>query len=249
MKDKAYKRELDALHLHLVQWQTKAIERGDRTVIVFEGRDAAGKDGSIKALIPRLSVRNTRVAALPKPTERQKGQWYFQRFVEHLPTAGELVVFNRSWYNRAGVEPVNGFCTPEQTDAFLNEAPAFERIVTGEGVPLIKVWLDISRAEQAERLEDRATNPLKALKRSPLDEVAQSKWDAYTAARDAMLSRTNIPEAPWVCVRADKKDPARLNLIRWLLHALGAGEGVEAADPAVVFGFEAAALSDGRLER
>lgn len=249
MKDKAYKRELDALHLHLVEWQTRAIVEGRRTVIVFEGRDAAGKDGSIKALIPRLSTRNTRIAALPKPTERQRTQWYFQRFVEHLPSAGELVLFNRSWYNRAGVEPVNGFCTPEQAAAFLDEAPAFERMLTAESVQLIKVWLDISKDEQAERLQDRATNPLKALKRSPLDAVAQAKWDDYTAARDAMLTRTSTPEAPWVCVRADRKDPARLNLIRWLLGALGAGDGVEAADEAVVFAFEPSALTDGRLAR
>lgn len=249
MKDKDYKRELDALHLHLVQWQTRAIAEGRRTVIVFEGRDAAGKDGSIKALIPRLSTRSTRVAALPKPTERQKTQWYFQRFVEHLPSGGELVLFNRSWYNRAGVEPVNGFCTPEQAESFLNEVPAFERILVGEGVQLIKVWLDITKDEQAERLADRATNPLKALKRSPLDAVAQAKWEDYTAARDAMLTRTSTVEAPWTCVRADKKDPARLNLIRWLLAALAAGDGVEAADPAVVFGFEPSALTDGRLAR
>lgn len=249
MNDDKYQDRLDALSLPLVRWQTGAIARGDRTMVVLEGRDAAGKDGTIRALTPRLSQRNTRVVALPKPNERERGQWYFQRYVAHLPAAGETAIFNRSWYNRAGVEPVNGFCTPEQHAQFLEDAPRFEAMLVADGFTLIKVWLDVSKAEQAERLQERATDPLKALKRSPLDAVAQEKWDAYTAARDQMLTRTSTETAPWWVLRSDKKPRARLELIKALLHRLGAGEGVEAPDADVVFPFEVAALTDGRLER
>jgi polyphosphate kinase 2 len=232
----------------LVAWQQSAIKSGERTVIVFEGRDSAGKDGTIKRIVEHLSIRSTRVAALPKPTDRDRTQWYFQRYVAHLPAAGEIVLFNRSWYNRGGVEPVMGFCTPAEHKSFLNEAPVFESMLVASGIKLIKIWLDITKAEQAERLHDRRTDPLKALKVSPLDKVAQENFDDYTAARDEMLMRTHTATTPWVCVRADKKKKARIAVIRYLLSHVSE-DSVGPPDPDVLFGFEAEALTDGRLAR
>lgn len=252
MGDKTYDKALEKLQVALVRWQQLAMERGDKVLVIFEGRDTAGKDGSIKRIIEHLSIRQTRVVALPKPTETEQTQWYFQRYVSHLPHAGQIVIFNRSWYNRAGVEPVNRFCTKAQHETFLRDVPAFELMLAESGVKIIKLWLDIDKDEQAERLEARRTDPLKALKVSPLDEVAQSKWDAYTSARDEMLVRTNAEVAPWFCVRANDKKTARLEIIRHLLAEMAPAKlrkGIEAADPAVLFPFEADALSDGRLAR
>lgn len=244
--------ELEALQVALVRYQVDAIAKGHRDLVVFEGRDTAGKDGAIKRINEYLSVRNTRVVALPKPDERERSQWYFQRYVEHLPAAGELVILNRSWYNRGGVEPVMGFCTPEQNAVFLNETPVFERMLIGDGVRMVKLWLDISRKEQAARLEARKTNPLKALKISPLDAVAQEKWDDYSRARDEMLTRTHSAESPWVIVHTDKKPKARTAIMRHLLRALApedVARDIPEPDPEILYTFEAAALSDGRLER
>ena len=243
--------ELEALQVALVRFQQYAIEAGERDLVIFEGRDTAGKDGAIKRIVEHLSIRSTRVVALPKPTERERGQWYFQRYVEHLPAKGELVILNRSWYNRAGVEKVMGFSTPDEQETFLRDVPVFERMLTGSGVQVVKLWLDISRTEQAERLEARKTDPLKALKISPLDAVAQEKWDAYSAARDEMLRRTHTTDAPWIIVHTDKKPKARLNIMRHLLKQLAPPEIADAIsppDPDVVFPFEPAALTDGRLE-
>ena len=242
----------DELQLGLVQMQLAHAQTGDRTIIILEGRDSAGKDGTIKALTEHLSVRSTRVIALPKPNDREKTQWYFQRYVAQLPAAGELVIFNRSWYNRAGVEVVNGFSTPEEQAQFLKDVPDFERMLVESGIKLVKLWLDITKAEQKERLDDRASNPLKALKRSPLDAVAQDKWDDYTKARDAMLLATNCKVAPWICVRADEKKKAHKAVIRHVLRVLAPDEvakTVEAPDEKVLFPFEAKALKDGRLEK
>jgi len=242
----------DELQLGLVQMQLAHAQTGERAIIVLEGRDSAGKDGTIKALTEHLSVRSTRVVALPKPNDRQKTEWYFQRYVAQLPAAGELVIFNRSWYNRAGVEVVNGFSTPEEQAQFLKDVPDFERMLVESGIKLVKLWLDITKAEQKERLDDRASNPLKALKRSPLDAVAQEKWDDYTKARDAMLLATDSAVAPWICVRADHKKKAHKAIIRHVLRALAPDEvakTVEAPDKDVLFPFEAKALKDGRLER
>jgi polyphosphate kinase 2 len=242
----------DELQLGLVQMQLAHAQTGERTIIVLEGRDAAGKDGTIKALTEHLSVRSTRIVALPKPNDRQKTEWYFQRYVAQLPAAGELVIFNRSWYNRAGVEVVNGFSTPEEQAQFLKDAPEFERMLVESGIKLVKLWLDIAKAEQKERLDDRATNPLKALKRSALDAVAQDKWDDYTKARDAMLLATNCAVAPWICVRADRKKKAHEAVIRHVLRVLAPDEvakTIEAPDEKVLFPFEAKALKDGRLEK
>jgi polyphosphate kinase 2 len=250
--DEDYDREIEALQVALVRFQQHAIKAGEKDLVIFEGRDAAGKDGAIKRVTEHLSIRNTRVVALPKPTERETTQWYFQRYTHHLPAAGELVILNRSWYNRAGVEKVMGFSEPAQQETFLQDVPVFERMLVHSGVQIVKLWLDISQKEQARRLEARRTDPLKALKISPLDAVAQDKWDDYTKARDEMLTRSHTPEAPWFIVHTDKKKRARLAIMRHLLKQLAPpkiAKAVEAPDPDVLFAFEPAALHDGRLER
>ena len=242
--------DLANLQLALVQTQAAAQTSGDRTVLVLEGRDGAGKDGTIKRITEHLSPRATRVVALPKPSDRERTQWYFQRYAAHLPAAGELVIFNRSWYNRASVEVVMGFSTPAQQAEFLRDAPDFERMLVESGIKLVKVWLDISKDEQRQRLDARREDPLKALKVSDLDAVAQSKWDEYSAARDTMLNRTHTPLAPWVCVRADKKPRARKAVIRHLLHQIAPAniaKDVPAPDPEVLFPFTVEATKDGRL--
>ena len=251
-KSHDYDAELETLQLGLIKLQRHAIAKGHKLLVIFEGRDAAGKDGAIARLVEHLSPRATRVVALPKPSEREASEWYFQRYVGHLPAAGEVVVFNRSWYNRGGVEPVMGFCTPEQHRQFLHDAPAFERMLAASGVKLVKLWLDISAEEQAQRLDDRRKEPLKAFKVSDLDAVAQKKWDDYTAARDEMLLTTHTPQTPWLCVRGNHKKPARLAIIRAVIQAVGhksLSKDVGAPDPEVLFPFEPAALTDGRLAR
>jgi polyphosphate kinase 2 len=244
--------ELERRQLALVHWQQHAIAVHEKVLIIFEGRDAAGKDGAIRVVTEHLSVRNTRVVALAKPSDQERSQWYFQRYVARLPAGGETVIFNRSWYNRAGVERVMGFSTPEEQEIFLREVPGFESMLLESGLKIVKVWLDVSKAEQAKRLEQRRTDPLKVMKSSPLDAAAQEKWDGYTDARDEMLRRTSTPSAPWFCVRADHKKAARLAIISHLVHALAPpsiAREVAAPDPDVLFQFELAALTDGRLER
>jgi polyphosphate kinase 2 len=248
--DPSYEDQLLQLQVGLVRTQAAAIKNGRKILVVLEGRDAAGKDGAIARITEHLSPRNTRVVALPKPTDRETGQWYFQRYAAHLPTTGEVVLFNRSWYNRAGVEPVMGFCSPAQHEQFLKDAPEFERMLLEADIQLIKFWLDISKDKQAERLKARRTDPLKQLKVSPLDDEAQKRWDAYSRARNEMLLRTHTPWAPWICVRNDHKKSGRLNLIRHLLHTT-APETIRRETPPpdreLVFGFEPEALTDGRL--
>jgi polyphosphate kinase 2 len=249
-RDKDYKAALRRLQVALVRAQIAAVQTGEKILVLLEGRDAAGKDGTIKRITEYLSPRNTRVVALPKPSDREESEWYFQRYAEHLPAAGEIVIFNRSWYNRAGVEPVMGFCTPQQHEQFLRDAPEFERMLLEADIRLIKYWLDIDKEEQAERLDDRRKDPLKQLKVSALDGVAQKKWKAYSKARDEMLTRTHTAVAPWTCVRNDHKKAGRLNLIRHLLHRTAPAyvcEDIEQPDPKVVFAFEETALGDGRL--
>ena len=242
---KSYEAELERLQLKLVEAQAWAIDKGVRTLMLFEGRDAAGKDGSITRLTEYMSPRQTRVIALPKPGERESNQWYFQRYVPYLPSAGETVIFNRSWYNRGGVEPVMGFCTPDQQEQFLKDAPRFERLLTDSGILLIKLWFDISKAEQAERLAERVADPLKRFKVSALDAEAQKRWDGYSAARDRMLAETHTPHAPWTVIATDHKKTARLNVIRHVLQRLGApGCKSEHPDRDVVFPADKA---DGRL--
>ena len=250
-KDDDYTRELEKLQAALVRFQQAAIASGEKSLVIFEGRDAAGKDGAIKRITEHLSVRNTRAIALPKPNDREHSQWYFQRYSRHLPAAGEFVLFNRSWYNRAGVEPVMGFCTPKEHETFLRDAPTFEAMLAENGLRIVKLWLDISKEEQAKRLKARTTNPLKALKISSLDAVAQAKWDEYSAARDQMLRRTHADEAPWTIVRTDSKKAARIAIMRHLLKVLAPkdiAKAVPKPDPKVLFEFELEALADGRLE-
>jgi polyphosphate kinase 2 len=244
--------ELQARQLALVKWQQHAMEAGEKVLIIFEGRDAAGKDGAIRVLTEHLSVRATRVVALPKPSDRERSQWYFQRYVQRLPASGETVIFNRSWYNRAGVERVMDFSTPQEQEVFLREAPTVEAMLIEGGLKIVKFWLDVSKDEQAQRLKERRTDPLKILKSSPLDAAAQERWDGYTEARDLMLQRTSSALSPWICVRSDHKQKARLAILSHLAHTLAPpalAAGVPPADPAVLFSFESAALSDGRLER
>jgi polyphosphate kinase 2 len=251
-KDHAYETELKSRQAALVRFQQAAIKSGEKCLVIFEGRDAAGKDGAIKRITEHLSVRITRAVALPKPTERELSQWYFQRYMPYLPAGGEFVLFNRSWYNRAGVEPVMGYCTADEHETFLRDAPVFEAMLIGSGLKIVKLWLDISREEQAARLKAREADPLKALKVSPLDGLALEKWDAYTEARDEMLKRTHTHEAPWIIVRTDHKKKARLNTMRYLLKELAPkaiAKSVDKPDPKVVFEFETDALTDGRLER
>lgn len=241
---------LERLQLGLVEMQQAAIRSGKRMILVLEGRDGAGKDGTIKRLTEHLSTRATRVVALPKPTERERSQWYFQRYVQHLPAAGELVIFNRSWYNRAGVEVVMDFSTRDEQAEFLRDAPDFERMLVESGIGLLKVWLDITKEEQRKRLESRRTNPLKRLKVSDMDAVAQDRWSDYSAARDTMLLRTHTPLAPWFCVRADDKPAARKAIMKHVLHHFadpGIARAVKRPDPERLFPFEAAAITDGRL--
>ena len=251
-KSRDYDEELRDLQLALITLQRQAIKEGWKTVTLFEGRDSAGKDGAIARVTEHAHRRATRVIALPAPSERERGEWYFQRYVKELPAAGEAVVFNRSWYNRAGVERVMGFSRPDEQEQFLRDVPAFELMLAQNGVKLTKFWLDIDRETQAERLKARREEPLKAFKVSDLDAVAQAKWDDYSEARDEMLMRTHSTPAPWVCVRANHKKAARLNILRWLLHAAGhkkSLKGVEKPDPEVIFSFEPAAIEDGRLAK
>jgi polyphosphate kinase len=252
MDDDKYQAELERRQLALVHWQQHAMEAGEKVLIIFEGRDAAGKDGAIRTLTEHLSVRATRPVALPKPSDRDRSQWYYQRYVVRLPSGGETVIFNRSWYNRAGVERVMGFATAEEVETFLRDTPTFEAMLLESGLRIVKLWLDVSRKEQAERLEERRTDPLKVLKASPMDAAAQEKWDDYSKARDEMLTRTSAPLTPWTCVRADHKKKARLAILSHIVKTLAPrklADEVDAPDPDVLFPFEFAALTDGRLER
>ncbi|MEQ9690508.1 MAG: polyphosphate kinase 2 [Bauldia litoralis] len=220
IKDKLYEEELEQLQIELVKLQRHVGEAGLRIVLVFEGRDAAGKGGSIFALRQYLNPRSARVVALPKPSEVERGQWYFQRYVAHLPTRGEMVMFDRSWYNRAGVEPVMGFCTPEQHRAFLEAVPDFEHLLIEQDIILLKFWLNIGQATQLKRFFERRHDPLKIWKLSPIDYKAMHKWDDYTRARDEMFVATHRPATPWSVVRANDKRRARLNIIRHVLSII-----------------------------
>ncbi|MDD9910031.1 MAG: polyphosphate kinase 2 [Ahrensia sp.] len=224
-----YEEELEALQLELVKLQAHRAETGMRMIILFEGRDAAGKGGTIKTFREYLKPRTARVVALPAPTDVERGQWYFQRYVQHFPTSGELVLFDRSWYNRGGVEPVMGFCTPEQNAQFLEQAPAFEKQIVDDGLHFFKIWLNVGQEMQIKRFHDRRHNPLKSWKLSPIDMQALQKWDAYTQARDAMLAATHSTYAPWTIVRSNDKRRARLNTIRHVLSQVDYADKDEAA--------------------
>ena len=215
-----FDKTLEKLQIELVKVQFWLQAKGQRVLAIFEGRDAAGKGGAIHATNSYMNPRTARVVALTKPTETERGQWYYQRYVAQFPTAGEFVMFDRSWYNRGGVEPVMGFCTPEQHTQFLKQTPRFEKLVTGDGIHFFKFWLDIGREMQLKRFHDRRHDPLKVWKLSPMDIAALTKWDAYTDARDEMLKATHSDHAPWTVVRANDKRRARLNIIRHILLSL-----------------------------
>lgn len=226
-----YFRELFRLQGELVKLQDWVIATGKKVVIVFEGRDAAGKGGVIKRITQRLNPRVCRVAALPAPNDRERTQWYFQRYISHLPAAGEMVLFDRSWYNRAGVERVMGFCNDDQYEEFFRTVPEFEKMLVRSGIQLIKYWFSISDDEQNLRFLGRIHDPLKQWKLSPMDLESRRRWEDYTKAKEIMLERTHIPEAPWWVVPADDKKKARLNCIG---HLLGQMDYNEVAHPAIV---------------
>ncbi|AOW15539.1 polyphosphate kinase 2 [Hydrogenophaga crassostreae] len=208
------------LQVELLKLQAWAKETGQRVVILFEGRDAAGKGGTIKRVMEHLNPRGARVVALEKPSEVERGQWYFQRYVEHLPTAGEIVLFDRSWYNRAGVERVMGFCTDEEYTEFMRQAPQFERQLVRSGIHLVKFWFSVSREEQRRRFKERKAHPLKQWKLSPIDLASLNKWGDYTKAKEAMFFDTDTADAPWTVIKSDCKKRARLNAMRYLLQKL-----------------------------
>ena len=218
MKRREYEREMKILHGQLVAMQEWVKESGAKICVVFEGRDTAGKGGTIKRITERVSPRVFRVVALPTPTEREKSQMYMQRYVQDFPAAGEVVIFDRSWYNRAGVEPVMGFCTPEETERFLQLAPAFEKAMTDSGILLLKYWLEVSPGEQTRRLQRRINDPRKIWKLSAMDLKSYSRWYDYSRARDAMFAATDTSWAPWYIADANDKKRARLNIISHLLN-------------------------------
>lgn len=217
IKNRVYERELTRLQVELVKLQMWIKHKGLKIVVIFEGRDAAGKGGTIKRITEPLNPRTCRVAALPAPTERQKSQWYFQRYAAHLPAAGEMVIMDRSWYNRAGVEKVMGFCTPDEYEEFLRSCPEFERMLVRSGIILIKYWFSVSDQEQEKRFQARLTNLTKRWKLSPMDLESRMKWQEYSRAKDVMFAHTDIKQAPWYVVNSDVKKHARLNCISHLL--------------------------------
>jgi polyphosphate kinase 2 len=220
LKRKQYDKELRKLQAKLCSLQEWVKREGIRVVIVFEGRDAAGKGGVIRALTERVSPRVFRVAALPAPSDREKSQMYMQRYMQHFPAAGEIVIFDRSWYNRAGVEHVMGFCTPEQYQRFLELCPVIEKFIVDGGVRLLKIWLEVSDEEQKRRFEARIEDPVRQWKLSPMDLPSRSKWFEYSRARDAMMAATDTEHAPWYVLNSDDKKRARLNCIRHILEMI-----------------------------
>ena len=235
---KNYERQKYQLQVELLKLQAWVKETGQRVVILFEGRDAAGKGGAIKRFMEHLNPRGARVVALEKPNDVERGQWYFQRYISHLPTKGEIVLFDRSWYNRTGVERVMGFCSDAEYDEFMRQAPEFERSLVRSGVHLFKFWFSVSRDEQRRRFKERQAHPLKQWKLSPIDLASLDKWDAYTRAKEAMFLHCDTSDAPWTVIKSDCKKRARLNAMRYLLHRLPYGkknlERIGAVDPLIV---------------
>jgi polyphosphate kinase len=249
---KGYAHELRRLQIELVKLHRHVIAHGLKVLVILEGRDTAGKDGTIKRIVEHLSPREVRVVAPGKPSEREEGEWYFQRFAAQLPARQEIVLFNRSWYNRAGVEYVMKFCSRKEHEAFLQAAPRFERMLVRSGMFLLKYYLDITRTEQARRLRERRRDPLTQWKISPVDEAAQRHWNDYSRARDSMLMRTHQQEAPWIVVRADDKHQARLNVIRDMLSRIPAPDVNRRrarADKQVAREFNESLISSGWMAR
>ena len=220
MRRSTYEEQKYLLQVELLKLQAWVKSTGQRVVILFEGRDAAGKGGTIKRFMEHLNPRGARVVALEKPSEVERGQWYFQRYVQHLPTAGEIVLFDRSWYNRAGVERVMGFCSQSEYEEFMHQAPEFERHLVRSGVHVIKFWFSVSQKEQRRRFKEREVHPLKQWKLSPIDKASLDKWDDYTRAKEAMFFDTDTADSPWTVIKSDCKKRARLNAMRYVLHKL-----------------------------
>lgn len=215
-----YEKRLKKLQIEMIRLQTWAIETDARIVVLFEGRDAAGKGGAIRRITERINPRHTRIVALRKPTEDEETQWYFQRYINELPKAGEMVFFNRSWYNRAVVEPVNNFCTQRQYDVFMNQVNDVERMILESGIYLVKIYMSISKREQAKRFDEIKNDPLKQWKLSPVDEKAQELWDEYTQYKDAMFAKTDTEISPWKVIKANRKTDARMNTINHILKSI-----------------------------
>ena len=250
VSDHEYATEMHHLQMELVKLQRHVISNGDKILLVIEGRDAAGKGGVVKRLVEHLSPRDVRVVALGKPSDRERAGWYFQRHAAQLPGAGEIVVFNRSWYNRAGVEHVMGYCSREELEMFFQSAPSFEQALIGDGIQMVKLYLDVGRAEQARRLAHRRHDPLWRWKGSQVDEAAIEYWSAYSEARNAMLSRTHTVASPWQIVLADNERLTRLNLIRSVLSRLsyeGKHHGAVQPDPDIAFDFTPDCIASERL--
>ena len=215
-----YQERLQDLQVELIRMQTWAIENNERIIILFEGRDAAGKGGAIRRITERINPRHMRIVALPKPSEEQQTQWYFQRYVEQLPKAGEIVLFDRSWYNRAVVEPVNGFCSQEQYSVFMKQVNGFEKMILQSGIRLVKIYMSISKKEQAKRFDDIKNSPLKQWKMTSVDEKAQELWENYTFYKKKMFKKTNTERSPWKIIRANRKTQARIACIEYVLNSV-----------------------------
>jgi polyphosphate kinase 2 len=222
-----YVRKLEKLQVELIKLQTWAINNNERIIVIFEGRDAAGKGGAIRRITERINPRHMSIVALAKPTDDEQTQWYFQRYVNQLPKAGEMVFFDRSWYNRAVVEPVNGFCTKAEYDMFMNQVNDFERMITESGIYLVKIYMSISKKEQEKRFSDIKGDPLKQWKMTEVDEKAQELWDDYTAYKKAMFSKTNTEKSPWKVIRANRKTEARINVINHILKQIPYDKDIE----------------------
>ena len=250
IEKQSYKDTLQQLQVELVKLQNHIIKHNDKILIIFEGRDAGGKDGTIKRIIQHLSPREIRVVALGKPSDRDASTWYFQRYTTHLPAAQEMVLFNRSWYNRAGVERVMGFCSDEEYHEFIETVSHYEQLLVRSGIKLLKYYLDISKDEQKKRLKDRQLDQLKQWKISPIDKAAQKHWHEYSEARNIMFARTHHLSAPWTVVRADDKQSARINIIKDLLFRLdykGKDEALVLPDANIVFSYEESYLHNGMI--
>lgn len=215
-----YEKKLKKLQVEVIKLQTWAINNDKKIVVIFEGRDAAGKGGAIRRITERINPRHIKIVALRKPTEDEQTQWYFQRYINNLPKAGEMVFFNRSWYNRAVVEPVNGFCTQDQYEIFMNQVNDFERMILESGIYLVKIYMSISKKEQQKRFEDIKADPLKQWKMSPVDDRAQELWDEYTSYKNTMFEKTNTEIAPWKIIKANRKTEARVNAINYILKSI-----------------------------
>jgi polyphosphate kinase 2 len=222
-----YERKLIKLQTEVIKLQTWAIKNNERVIVLFEGRDAAGKGGAIRRITERINPRHIRIAALQKPTEDEQTQWYFQRYIEQFPKAGEMIFFNRSWYNRAVLEPVNGFCSEQQYQTFMGQVNDFERMILESGIHLVKIYMSISKKEQAKRFEEIKTDPLKQWKMSPVDERAQELWDDYTKYKQAMFDVTDTEKSPWKVIKANRKTEARVNAINHILEKIPYNEDIK----------------------